>query len=365
MKIDIIAGARPNFMKIGPIIKQLKIYNEDHPNAPFEFRLIHTGQHYDRNMSESFFEQLGIPEPDINLGAGSGTQASQTAQIMIGYESAVKEWKPDLCIVVGDVTSTMACAIVAKKAEIKVAHVEGGIRSGDLAMPEEINRMVTDSITDYFFTTSEEANSNLRSAGHPEERIFYVGNTMIDSLLGHLRQLRKPAFFDKRFTGKKYVVLTLHRPSNVDDPQKLTALLDTIHYAMDDCLVLFPMHPRTRKVFDATGKQYANFEIVEPMSYLEFMYSVKNAVGVITDSGGLTEETAILNIPCITLRDSTERPETIELGTNELVKDVSLLEGFIKKMIIGDWKKAQEIKYWDGKTAERMVKILATINIHL
>lgn len=363
MKIDIIAGARPNFMKIGPIIGQLKSYNEKHPTTPFEYRLIHTGQHYDRNMSESFFEQLGIPEPDINLGAGSGTQASQTAQIMIGYESALNEWKPDLCIVVGDVTSTMACAIVAKKAEIKVAHVEGGIRSGDLAMPEEINRMVTDSITDYFFTTSEEANNNLLSSGHAEEKIFFVGNTMIDSLLGHLSVLRKPAFFDQNIAGKKYIVLTLHRPSNVDDPEKLSALLDTIQQAMDGALVLFPMHPRTRKVFDAIGKKYDGFEIVEPMPYLEFMYSVKHAAGVITDSGGLTEETSTLNIPCITLRDSTERPETIHLGTNELVRDLSTLEGLIKKMISGEWKQGQPIKFWDGKTAERIVEVLAKMEM--
>ncbi len=361
MRIDIIAGARPNFMKIGPIINQLKTYNEQHPDSPFQFRLIHTGQHYDRNMSESFFEQLGIPEPDINLGAGSGSQANQTAQIMIGYENAIKAWKPDVCIVVGDVTSTMACAIVAKKAEIKVAHVEGGIRSGDMTMPEEINRMVTDSITDYFFTTSEEANQNLRTAGHAEEKIFYVGNTMIDSLLSHLSKLRKPDFFDQKIVGKKYIVLTLHRPSNVDDPEKLSALLDTIHHAIDDCIAIFPMHPRTRKVFDSIGKTYDKFEIVEPMSYLEFMYSVQHASGVITDSGGLTEETSMLNIPCITLRDSTERPETIHLGTNVLVKEPSQLEGYIKRMISGEWKKGQPIKYWDGKTAERIVEILAGI----
>ncbi|MGK2864633.1 MAG: non-hydrolyzing UDP-N-acetylglucosamine 2-epimerase [Chitinophagaceae bacterium] len=361
MKLDIIAGARPNFMKIGPIIKQLKRFNECHPEKQFQFRLIHTGQHYDRNMSESFFEQLGIPEPDINLGAGSGTQASQTAQIMIGYEKAIHEWKPDFCIVVGDVTSTMACSIVAKKAEIKVAHVEAGIRSGDWSMPEEINRIVTDSITDYFFTTSEEANFNLKQAGHPEENIFYVGNTMIDSLLDHLDKLNKPDFFDEKFRNKKYLVLTLHRPANVDDPVKLSTLLDKIHTELQDCKVLFPMHPRTRNIYKAIGKEYKNFEIVEPMSYLEFIYVVKNSAGVITDSGGITEETSILNIPCITLRDSTERPETIRLGTNELISDPALLPPFIKRMIHGEWKQAQPIKFWDGKTAERIVQALNSI----
>lgn len=361
MKLDIIAGARPNFMKIGPIIRQLKKFNAMHPATPFQYRLIHTGQHYDRNMSDSFFEQLGIPEPDINLGAGSGTQASQTAQIMIGYEQAVKEWTPDICIVVGDVNSTMACSIVAKKAGIKVAHVEAGIRSGDWSMPEEINRIVTDSITDYFFTTSEEANANLLQAGHRQEQIFYVGNTMIDSLLDNIDKLRKPDFFDTALSGHPYIVLTLHRPSNVDDPEKLAALLDRIHDALGDCRVLFPMHPRTRKIFNAIGREYKQFIIVEPMSYLEFMFVVKHATGVVTDSGGITEETTVLNIPCITLRDSTERPETIRLGTNELVADHKLLKGFMQKMISGDWKQAQPIKYWDGKTAERIVQALNNV----
>lgn len=361
MRIDIIAGARPNFMKIGPIIRQLKIYNAAHPDKAFQFRLIHTGQHYDRNMSDSFFEQLGIPEPDINLGAGSGTQASQTAQIMIGYETAIREWKPDICIVVGDVNSTMACSIVAKKAGIKVAHVEAGIRSGDWSMPEEINRIVTDSITDYFFTTSEEANSNLMKAGHAESQIYYVGNTMIDSLLNHLNKLIKPDFFDSSFASEKYIVLTLHRPSNVDDPAKLAVLLDQIHDAVNGCKVLFPMHPRTRKIFNAIGKDYPQFVIVDPMSYLEFMYAVKNATGVVTDSGGITEETTVLNIPCITLRDSTERPETIRLGTNELVKDHTLIPGYIHKIITGEWKQTQPIKYWDGKTSERIVEALASM----
>lgn len=363
MLLDLIAGARPNFMKIAPIIRAIKNYNADHPATVFQYRLIHTGQHYDRNMSESFFEQLGIPEPDINLGAGSGTQASQTAQIMIGYEQAVQQWKPDICIVVGDVTSTMACSIVAKKAGIKVAHVEAGIRSGDWTMPEEINRIVTDSITDYFFTTSEIANTNLLRDGHRQEQIFYVGNTMIDTLYQHLDHLRKPDFFDQNLAGQPYLVLTLHRPSNVDDPNTLRSLLDLIHSTTPDTHFLFPMHPRTRKIYDALGKTYANFIIVEPMPYLEFMYVIRHSSGVITDSGGITEETTVLNIPCITLRTTTERPETVTQGSNELVANPADLPGYLHRMIAGQWKQAQPIRFWDGHTAERIVKALAELRV--
>lgn len=362
MKCDIIAGARPNFMKISPIIRQMEKHNNEHPSNTFQYRLIHTGQHYDRNMSGSFFEQLGIPEPHINLGAGSGSQATQTAQIMIGYEEALAAWKPDLCIVVGDVNSTMACAIVAKKANIKVAHVEAGIRSGDWTMPEEINRIVTDSITDYFFTTSEIANQHLLDAGHKKENIFYVGNTMIDSLLSHLDQLQKPSFFDEIIGNKKYTVLTLHRPSNVDEAIQLKTLLRIIDDAVGDNLVLFPIHPRTKKIFDTISDKFDHIRIVEPMSYLEFIYTVQHSIGVITDSGGITEEASILNIPCITLRSTTERPETITLGTNELVKDISLLEKYITQMVTGDWKQTQPIKHWDGKASERIVEALLRLS---
>ena len=364
MKIDIIAGARPNFMKISPIIRQLNKYNLEHPSNPFEYRLIHTGQHYDQNMSGSFFEQLDIPEPDINLGAGSGSQATQTAQIMTGYENALAQWKPDLCIVVGDVNSTMACSIVAKKACIKVAHVEAGIRSGDWSMPEEINRIVTDSITDYFFTTSEIANQHLIKAGHDKESIFYVGNTMIDSLLAHIHKLKKPEFFDKLIGEKKYIVLTLHRPSNVDDPDQLAHLLTIINSSVGDNLILFPIHPRTRKAFETLDQSFDRIIMLDPMGYLEFIYTIQHATGVITDSGGITEETSILNIPCITLRDSTERPETISLGTNELVSDTNFLSSYILKMVAGDWKQTQPIKMWDGRSAERIVEILSHLKIN-
>ena len=237
---------------------------------------------------------------------------------MLGYENAVKDRKPDLCIVVGDVTSTMACAIVAKKAWIKVAHVEGGIRSGDLKMPEEINRMVTDSITDYFFTTSELANQNLRKEGKRDDQIFFVGNTMIDSLFKNLDRLQKPKIFDE-LIGQNYVVGTLHRPSNVDNTQDLDCLLATINDHLNEHAMVFPMHPRTRKTYQSLNKTFSNILITEPLSYLEFIYLVKHSKGVITDSGGITEETTVLKIPCITLRDSTERPETVTMGTNEMV----------------------------------------------
>ena len=363
LKIDIIAGARPNFMKISPIIRQIKKYNQEHPIAAFEFRLIHTGQHYDQNMSGSFFTQLDIPEPDLNLGAGSGSQASQTAQIMIGYENALQEWKPDLCIVVGDVNSTMACSIVAKKAGVKVAHVEAGIRSGDWSMPEEINRIVTDSITDYFFTTSEIANQHLLNAGHKKENIFYVGNTMIDSLLAHIDKLTKPYFFDRLLSNEKYIVLTLHRPSNVDNSAQLSSLLRIINDSAGDHIILFPIHPRTLKMYKMLDETFDKIKIVEPMGYLEFIYTIRHAMGVITDSGGITEETSILNIPCITLRDSTERPETITLGTNELISDTSILSSYIEKMVSGNWKQSQPIKYCDGKSAERIIEHLLELDM--
>jgi UDP-N-acetylglucosamine 2-epimerase (non-hydrolysing) len=354
--LDIIAGARPNFMKIGPIVHAIHRHNQ-HAINKIEYRLIHTGQHYDKAMSESFFEQLNIPEPHLNLGAGGGTQAEQTAAIMMGYERALNDWRPELCLVVGDVTSTMACSIVAKKAWMKVAHVEGGIRSGDMNMPEEVNRIVTDSITDYFFTTSEVANANLRKQGVDEARIFFVGNTMIDSLLRNLQRLQKPSFFDNEgFSDKNYLVATLHRPSNVDNPANLKRLLDIIDENAGGKRVIFPMHPRTRKIFDGLGLKPASTFITEPMPYLAFIYCIKHSAGVITDSGGITEETTVLGVPCMTLRDNTERPETVTLGTNEIVgtKPDNIVP-FLQKMAAGQWKSGQIPPLWDGNTAERIV----------
>ncbi len=359
-KIDIIAGARPNFMKIGPIIHAILKYNETAAEK-IDYRLIHTGQHYDKKMSEDFFEQLNIPKPHLNLGVGSGTQATQTANIMMRYEEAVKESKPELCIVVGDVTSTMACSIVAKKEGVKVAHVEGGIRSGDEGMPEEINRMVTDSITDYFFTTSAVANKNLEFLGHKPEKVFFVGNTMIDSLLGNLERLQQPAIWrENNLKEKEYLVMTLHRPSNVDAMEDLRKLLEIINTNVDNKKVVFPMHPRTKKMYDQLGMNFENLLITGPMSYLEFIYLVKNALGMITDSGGITEETTVLGVPCMTLRNSTERPETVTIGTNEIVgtNPVNIMP-YLNMLISGKWKQGGIPELWDGKTADRIVKIVA------
>lgn len=361
LHIDLIAGARPNFMKIAPIVHAITKHNTETNGFQIKARLIHTGQHYDKNMSGSFFEQLGIPEPDLNLGAGSGTQASQTGQIMIGYEEALQTNKPHLCLVVGDVNSTLACAIVAKKAEVKVAHVEAGIRSGDWSMPEEINRIVTDSITDYFFTTSDLAGNNLIQSGHPESNIFFVGNTMIDSLLANKERFVKPDFFVSQFETAPFLALTLHRPSNVDSPEKLKHILTEILDATNDTHILFPMHPRTRKIFATLGIESPFLTIVDPLPYLEFMFVVSRSIGVITDSGGITEETSVMNIPCMTLRDSTERPETITFGSNVLVRTAEEIKPNVKKMISKEWKQAGSIPMWDGKTSGRIVSSLIEI----
>ncbi|WP_296698961.1 non-hydrolyzing UDP-N-acetylglucosamine 2-epimerase [Algoriphagus sp.] len=354
----IVAGARPNFMKIAPIIHALQ--NQQKEGLPVKFRLVHTGQHYDKKMSGDFFEQLNIPEPDANLGGGGGTQAEQTAAIMVAFEKELMEYRPDLVLVVGDVTSTLACSITAKKLQIDVAHVEGGIRSGDLSMPEEINRMVTDSITDHFFTTSEIANTNLRNSGFSEEKIHYVGNTMIDTLLAQMARFKKPEgeIFDNLEAGK-YFVMTMHRPANVDQEHKLKAMIDAILEGTQGLPIIFPVHPRTAKNLQAIGIQSSNLIMAEPLGYLEFNYLVKHAKGVITDSGGITEEASVMNVPCITLRDNTERAETIHLGTNELVgTDPAKLKPYLEKVMKGDWKKYQGIPLWDGNTAKRIVKIL-------
>lgn len=359
MKIDLIAGARPNFMKIAPIIEAIKKASGNGKNI--SYRLIHTGQHYDKKMSGSFFEELKIPEPDINLEAGSGTQAEQTAAIMTRYEKVLMENRPDLVMVVGDVTSTMACSIAAKKLNnIKVAHVEGGIRSGDLTMPEEINRMVTDSITDYFFTTSETANENLRRSGVKEEQIFFVGNTMIDTLLKNESRFIKPRIWEAlKLEAGGYMVMTLHRPANVDEESKLKDLLNEIINNSNHLPLIFPVHPRTAKILEHLEIKDPGLHTIEPLGYLEFNYLVKHAKAVITDSGGITEETTVMGIPCMTLRDNTERPETIEIGTNELIgTDPKAIKPAMDKLFSGEWKKGDIPPLWDGHTAERIVESL-------
>jgi len=358
MKVTIIAGARPNFMKIAPLIHAIqKAKKED---KDIEYRLVHTGQHYDKNMSDTFFEELNIPKPDINLGVGGGTQAEQTAGIMIAFEKDLIEHPADLVLVVGDVTSTMACSIVAKKLCTKVAHVEAGIRSWDLTMPEEINRMVTDSLADIFFTTSEVANTNLRNLGAKPEQIHFVGNVMIDTLLANMNRFRKPDIYDQlNLKEKEYLMLTMHRPANVDEAEKLKRTMNEIVGNVYGLPVIFPIHPRTAKIFKDLGIKADNLHIVDPMGYLEFNYLVKHGKAVITDSGGITEETTVMGIPCITLRDNTERPETCTVGTNELIgTNPDAIKPALEKLFAGQWKKGTIPELWDGKAAERIVKIL-------
>lgn len=348
-------------MKIAPIIHALQNHAEQ--GGRLKYRLVHTGQHYDEKMSGSFFKQLNIPQPDINLDSGSGTQAEQTAKIMVRYEALLLEKPCDLTLVVGDVTSTMACAIAAKKLNIKVAHVEAGIRSGDLSMPEEINRMVTDAITDYFFTTTAAASDNLIKTGCLPESIYFVGNTMIDTLLANRSRFTQPEIWNQaNLQAKEYLVLTLHRPANVDQEQTLKALIQEIVTHSRQVPLIFPIHPRTKKVFEQLGISHEQLHLVEPMSYLEFNYLVERAKGVITDSGGITEETTVLGVPCMTLRNNTERPETCTIGTNELLgTSIGVIAPALNKLFNGDWKHGGIPELWDGHAAIRIVEALAAI----
>jgi len=356
--IDIIAGARPNFMKIAPIIHSLEKRKAE--GGRLRYRLVHTGQHYDARMSGEFFDQLGIPAPDVNLEAGSGTQAEQTAAIMVRYEKLLLEAPSQVCLVVGDVTSTMACSIAARKLKIPVAHVEAGIRSGDWGMPEEINRMVTDSITNWFFTTSGTANENLRRSGVEQERIFFVGNTMIDTLLANMERLRAPSFWDELgLTAGGYFVVTLHRPSNVDAVASFERLLRAIGEGARGLPIVFPVHPRTAKTLKELPGLPDSFHFVDPQPYLEFNYLVRHAKAVITDSGGITEETTVMGVPCMTLRDNTERPETVTVGTNELLgTDPAALAPALDRLFAGNWKKGSIPEKWDGRTGARIVEAL-------
>ena len=399
MLITLIAGARPNFMKIAPLIKAIQ--NARAAGRDVNYRLVHTGQHYDKNMSDTFFEELGIPMPDVNLGCGGGTQAEQTANIMVAFEKELMAYPTDLVLVVGDVTSTMACSIVAKKLNTKVCHVEAGIRSWDLSMPEEINRMVTDSLADYMFTTSEVANKNLILSGAqfadyeqnkksqyyqichsadalPEEQyaavktpqlVWWVGNVMIDTLLANRQYFRKPAVYDAlALQEKQYVVMTMHRPANVDEEQHLKALMEQIITNVHGLPIIFPIHPRTAKIFyNLWGNEeqlktlFPNLHIVEPMGYLEFNYMVEHAKAVVTDSGGITEETTVMGVPCITLRDNTERPETCTVGTNMLIgTNPNAIKPALDTLFANQWKQGDIPALWDGHTAERIIDILIT-----
>ncbi len=361
MLVTVVAGARPNFMKVSPIIKAIKAARS--AGQLIDYRLVHTGQHFDQKMSGDFFDQLGIPKPDVNLECGGGTQAEQTAAVMVAFERDLETHRPDVVLVVGDVTSTMACTITAKKLCVPIVHVEAGIRSGDMSMPEEINRIVTDSICDHFFTTTELAGALLKKSGIDDSRIHFVGNTMIDTLYQNLEGLKQPDFWDNQTLRQgSYFLLTLHRPANVDEPAKLVEYLKAILAGTEGHKIVFPVHPRTRKSLEAVHFSDERLVQIDPLGYLEFIYLLKRAKAVITDSGGITEEATVLNIPCLTLRDSTERPETVEVGTNELVgTDPRDLAPYLEALAQGKWKQGRIPELWDGNTSERIVSKLLDI----
>lgn len=359
MKAFLVAGARPNFMKIAPI------YRESQNQGGVDCRIVHTGQHYDYEMSQAFFNDLELPEPHFFLNAGSGSHAVQTSKIMTAFEEICLEDKPDVIIVVGDVNSTLACSITAKKLLIEVAHVEAGLRSFDMAMPEEINRMVTDSISDYFFVTEESGRKNLIKEGKPEESIHFVGNVMIDNLFFQLEKLKNTgsegfANASSKPSGADYIFLTLHRPSNVDFKEVFSGIADALNEIALKRKILFPVHPRTRKMMDQFDIVFSeNVVLLPPLGFRESLFLWKDASLVMTDSGGLQEETTALGIPCVTIRENTERPITIELGTNILggTEKETILKAFNNR-INGGASGHGIPPYWDGCSARRIWEIL-------
>lgn len=360
MKIHLIAAARPNFMKIAPLFHELK------KDKKFDVKIIHTGQHYDKNMFSDIFEDLELPNPDISLEVGGGSHAFQVGSVMIAYEKVVLEDKPDLVVVVGDVNATMACAITAKKLHIKVAHLEAGLRSFDMDMPEEVNRMVTDSIVDYFWTPSIDGNENLVRSGVKSSAIELVGNIMLDSLEMMRNKIEKENILDDlNLKTQTYVTVTFHRPSNVDDKIKLQKIVENLILLSTSYKVVFPIHPRTKQKLEEYNlfnflENEENIIITKPLGYKQFMRLVFSSSFIITDSGGIQEETTYLKIPCLTLRDNTERPITVSKGTNTLV-DFSNLEQNIKNIISGDYKNGSIPLLWDGNTASRIVGFINKI----
>jgi UDP-N-acetylglucosamine 2-epimerase (non-hydrolysing) len=363
LKVFLIAGARPNFMKIAPI------YRAALKHSQVECRIVHTGQHYDYDMSEAFFEDLELPKPDFFLNAGSGTHAVQTAKIMVGFEELCQKEKPDLIIVVGDVNSTLACSVVAKKLGVDVAHVEAGLRSFDLTMPEEINRMVTDAISDYFFVTEESGTDNLIREGKSEDRIHFAGNVMIDNLFYQAGKLDGdvPGRFPASEIKEKledYAFLTLHRPSNVDTRPVFCEIAEALNAIANRMPILFPVHPRTKKMMEEFNLHLSdNIFRFSPLSFKESLFLWKDARVVLTDSGGLQEETTALGVPCVTIRENTERPITIKLGTNILAgtQKASILKAF-EEAIARPKNRFKVPPKWDGKAAERIWEILLKKN---
>lgn len=356
-KIIHIVGARPNFMKAAPV------YFAIHDQGKFDQLLVHTGQHYDEKMSDIFFRQLGMPKPDINLEIGSASHAVMTARIMIAFEQVVLDEKPDLVIVYGDVNSTIACAMVAAKLGVKVAHVEAGLRSFDRAMPEELNRMLTDSISDYFFTTSPDADELLKKSGISDEVIHFVGNGMIDTLVRLLPEATQPEINGQKPEPEKgFALVTLHRPSNVDDRESLVRIIDVLKRLTESIEVIFPIHPRTAARIEELGIDTGKIQLSGPLGYLEFLWLQKNAKLVLTDSGGVQEETTYLKVPCLTLRKNTERPVTVTEGSNVLIgDDFDLLEKEIGNVLTAQFKDSQVPDKWDGKAGMRTAEILEAL----
>ena len=361
--IHIVAGARPNFMKIAPMVRALQA------DGRLAWKIVHTGQHFDRNMSDVFFEELGIPAPDVHFNCGGGSHASQTARIMEAFEAHVAQDRPDAVVVVGDVNSTLACAIVAKKACIPVAHVEAGLRSGDMTMPEEVNRIVTDAITDWFFVTEPSGLAHLAREGHPAERVFHVGHVMVDNVMHQAQQLDgmdRSGYATqaiKQQLGGRYGVVTMHRPSNVDDLAVLGPIAGALKVVSQQLPLVFPVHPRTRGNLDKLGLDLGpHIHLMAPQPYMSFLNLWKDAVVVLTDSGGLQEETTALGVPCVTMRENTERPVTVDEGTNVLVGTApDKIVAAAQAVLAGQGKQGRRPHLWDGDAAQRITSTLAQL----
>ncbi len=366
MKLLIVAGARPNFMKVAPLIHCIQRHNASLQNGqpPVEFRLVHTGQHYDAQMSDVFFRELQIPKPDVSLDVGSGSHAVQTANVMTRFEPVCEQEKPDWVVVVGDVNSTVACTLVAAKLGIKVAHIEAGLRSNDRTMPEEINRLVTDAIADLLLTPSEDGSDNLRREGIAEHKIRMVGNIMIDSLVTHRNQNQGSKLLENLGVKERgFIYVTLHRPSNVDCRDSLAVIVKELSAIADQCPVIFPIHPRTRKRMEEFGLSFGDtpgLKLLDPVGYYDSITLTEDARCLLTDSGGLQEESTYFRTPCLTLRPNTERPVTVSVGSNRLT-DVERLRTDLQNVLLGPERTGQIPDGWDGRAAERILEALLAV----